>query len=506
MFAGSHFRSFWAFLILGVILRCAALNQPLVDAHLLRQCQTAAATRDLMQQPGLAVSTRLPWIGDSESQYVLEFPLFNYLVIGVHALARNLELSGKLTSIILWAASFWLLQAVWRRMLDDEQAFWANLLFVLSPLEIFYGQAFMPEMLVQVAAFGFLVLMLRYVENPSLPRWLAAVGCGLVALLLKFPAVAHLYLVLAVLLFRREGWRGAIRPRYVGAAIVTVVCLKLWSGYADAINTHPLSFGGSKENLRVFIGTFGDRLQLKLWITIVLCLGAFVVPGPALIAAGYGFLNVIRRCGTHLILTCWLAALVVYYLLWFGNGPSKQSYYNLAAVAPLAALGGIGIVALFKRERVARWGRPFAAAFAVLLVAFVIPICLYLFQQDRRILAASLWARDHLRPEEVFVFRALHRWDMVDYPCNPVPAFYSNRQTFVWTRGTPDNVKASDLQKAAAVVITLPPEEESAFGVINRRIRGLAKPAPENFEWLAAEGFREVAREGGFVVYQKNAR
>ena len=38
-------------------------------------------------------------------------------------------------------------------------------------------------------------------------RWSAAAAAGLLALLLKLPATAHLYLVLAFLLFRRFGQR-----------------------------------------------------------------------------------------------------------------------------------------------------------------------------------------------------------------------------------------------------------------------------------------------------------
>ena len=166
-------RSFWVFLILGILLRSVALNQPLVDAHLLRQCQTAAATKSMIEQPGFPLTARIPWLGDLDAHFVLELPLYNYIVMGVHRLTGNLDLSGKLTSIMLWAVSFGLLQSLWRRMFDGAQTFWANLLFVSAPLEVFYGQTFMPEMLIQTLAFAFVLLSLRYYEAPTLSRWLA---------------------------------------------------------------------------------------------------------------------------------------------------------------------------------------------------------------------------------------------------------------------------------------------------------------------------------------------
>ena len=77
-------RSFWLFLLVGIALRCVAINQPLIDAHLPRQCQTAAATESLINQPGFNLSSNIPWSGDIDHRYLQELPLYNYLVIGVH--------------------------------------------------------------------------------------------------------------------------------------------------------------------------------------------------------------------------------------------------------------------------------------------------------------------------------------------------------------------------------------------------------------------------------------
>lgn len=142
-------RSVWLLLLVAVALRCLALNQPLLDAHLSRQCQTAAATESLIEEPGFNLSSRIPWAGDR----LQELPFYNYLVIVVFHLIGYLDTSGKLTSIILWATSFAILQLIWRRLLDRDQTFWANILFVFAPLEFFYGQTFMPEMPVQSPTF-----------------------------------------------------------------------------------------------------------------------------------------------------------------------------------------------------------------------------------------------------------------------------------------------------------------------------------------------------------------
>jgi dolichyl-phosphate-mannose-protein mannosyltransferase len=496
-------RSVWIFLVLGIALRCVALNQPLVDAHLIRQCQTAAATKSLIAEPGFHLNSKIPWLGDLDAHYILELPLYNYLVMGVHALVRNLDISGKLTTIFLWAASFICLQLIWRRILDQTQTFWANLLFLVAPLSVFYGQAFMPEMLVQLLAFGFIWQVLRYNENPNLGNWICLAGIGLLGLLIKLPETAHLYLILGFLIFQREGWKATIRPRYLLAAIVTVVVLKTWSTYLDSVNKVYAPQWTSMENLRLFIGSLGSRFQVRPWLMISLYLSAFVVPGIAALATVYGLWISFRKW-RWTVLSVWLGSLVIFYLLWFGNGPPAQSYYNLPALAPMCALFGIGMHDLLMRNWIRRW--PPALVTSVMILALVIPavpVWKYLFKQDRQILAAALWARENTAPDDVIVFCLNHRFDMIDYPFNAVPSYYSERPTFIWSRYNSDVLAATSLAHSRYGIVTRSgPVTEGPLAVINR-FRGRSTSEPESLEWLNHAGFHPVAEEPGFRVFKK---
>lgn len=496
-------RSVWLFLLIGIAVRCVALNHPLVDAHLIRQCQTAAATKSLIAEPGFHVSSKIPWLGDLDAHYVLELPIYNYLVIGVHFLTRNLDLSGKLTTILLWAASFICLQFIWRRILDSQQAFWANLLFVVAPLDVFFGQAFMPEMLIQLLAFAFIWQVLRYEENPNLVRWIPIAGIGLLGLLVKLPETAHLYLILGFLVFRREGWKAAIRPRYLLGAIITIVAIKGWSSYVDSVNAAYLPEWNSAGNLRGFIGSFGSRLQLKPWIMIFLYLGILIVPGPAALAAAYGFFEYIRK-HREKILGLWFLSLAFFYLLWFGNGATGQSYYNLPVLAPLCALFGIGMHELLQKKWILRWPRIAAASAVMLVVLPAIPIWRYLFQEDRQIFEAALWTKQNTQPGEVTLFRLNHRPDMTDYPYNPVPAYYSERPTFIWTTTIPEVQDRMMLERARYAVVSLPQPAAADWLAIMNRFRSASAPGPESLEWLEQSGFRLLTKQTGFEVFKKD--
>ncbi len=497
-------RSVWGFLIIGIALRCVALNQPLVDAHLLRQCITASATKDLIDEPGFHLSSRVSWVGDLDVRYIQELPIYNYLVVGVYRIIGNLGVSGKVTSILLWAASFVCLQFIWRRILNAQQTFWANLLFVVAPLSVFFGQAFMPEMLVQALAFVFVLLVLRYDENPSLLQWSLCAAVGVAALLVKLPETAHLYLILGFLVFRREGRKALVRPRYLVAAALTIVALKLWGNHIDAVNVGPLSLDSSTGKLGGYIGTWNSRFHLLPWAMVGLYLAAFIVPGPAALITAYG-LWILLQTKREKILGPWLLSLLLFYCLWFGVGPNSQNYYNLPALAPLCALFGIGMTSLLEWQMLLRWRR-IAMTVAILLVVLpAIPVWQYLFKQDRQILAAALWTKANTQPGDVILFRPAHRWDMIEHPYNAVLAYYSERPTFVWTDMTPKPYQRMALERARYAIVTVPQPSATGglLGSLNR-FRGSRVPEPESLNWLEASGFRIFATGKGFVVYRRH--
>ncbi len=389
-------------------------------------------------------------------------------------------------------------------ILNAQQTFWANLLFVVAPLSVFYGQAFMPEMLVQALAFAFVLLILRYDENPTLLRWSLCAGVGLVGLLVKLPEIAHLYLILAFLIIRHEGWRALFRLRYLLAAGATLLALKVWSGYVDSVNAAYLPEWTSKKNLGLFIGTWEGRFHLKPWVMAFLYVSAFIVPGLAMLATACGFW-VLRWRKTQKILCLWLLSLLFFYLLWFGSGPNSQSYYNLPALAPLCALFGIGMTWFFEWHKVERWRNPAMVVAILLVVLSSVPVWFYLFKPDRQTLEAARWVRANTRPEDVILFRPNHRWDAIDYPNNPVLAYYSHRPTFVWAGNTPDIYRRMALERASYVVATLPspPASGEMLGVW-KRFRGSEFHQPEPMDWLEKNEFRLLTTEKGFAVYRRN--
>jgi len=495
-------RSFWILLLGGIAVRCVAINHPLIDAHLLRQCQTAAATKSLIEQPGFHFSSSVPWLGNLKAYYVQELPLYNYLAIGVNSVTHNLDPSGKVASIFLWMVSFICLQYIWQRILHWDEMFWANLLFVVAPLSVFFGQAFMPEMLIQFLAFAFVLLALRYYEKPSLRRWVVCSGVGLVALLVKFPEAAHLYLIPTFLILDSEGWRAAIRRRYVLAGIFTIIVLKAWGHYIDSINSVYVPEWTSGENLRRFVGSFASRLEWKRWAMIFLYLLAFVFAGPAALAAAYGLWRTLLK-GHRCVLRVWLASLLVFYLVWFGNAATGQSYYNLPALAPLCALFGIGTAALLRKKPIRRFPKVAVAAVIIIATLPALPICKYLFTPDQQLFSAAMWTKANTQLHDIILFRPNHYWSVSDYPYNATFSYYSGRPTFVWTANTPQPYRDAALERARYAIVTIPHPAQSGILATINHFRGVSDRQPESTAWLEQSGFKELARQDDFVAFKR---
>jgi hypothetical protein len=335
-----------------------------------------------------------------------------------------------------------------------------------------------------------------------LSRWIACSCIGFIALLVKLPECAHLYLIPAFLIIRSEYWRAAIRPRYLLAAILTIVALKLWSHYVDSVNSVYLPEWTSVENLRRFVGSFASRFQLKPWAMVFLYISVFIFAGPAALAGAYGFWKLLRT-GWRGVLNIWLVSLLLFYLVWFGNAATGQSYYNLPALAPLCALFGIGVAGLLSIKRLRHYHLIAGAIVIIAATLPAVPIWKYLFQQDQQLLAAASWTKANTRPNAIILFRPNHHWSVIDYAPNATLAYYSGRPTFVWTGTTPQRYRDAALARARYAIVTIPHPAQSGILATVNRFRGVSDRHPESMEWLEQTGFKEVIRQDDFVAFEK---
>ena len=502
-------RSFWIFLIVGILLRSVALNQPLIDAHLFRQCQTADAVQSLIDAPGWELSARASWLGDTGGRLVQELPLYNFLVVLLHRVTGHLDASGKIVTILLWAASFICLQSLWLRLLTARQTLWANFLFVLSPLSIFFGQAFMPEMLIRLCEFAFLAALLAYCEKERLSLFIICTVAGAIGMLVKTPEFSHLYIAAGLILFQKEGWRVLRRPRYWVALIATAACVKGWASFIDATNAQSFPEWTASASSQGMFGSLRDRFSLHPYLKYAGYLAIFACTPAGLLLALLGGWSVTRRAREHRILVAWGISVAAFYAVWGPRTAGEHSYYHLPALGVACALFGIGAERLC--EFASGWrGLPAArtacVAIALAVLAASAGATLYLFQQDRTIFSAAIWVKENVPKGELVLFKMNHRQE-IDYAHVPTFSYYAKRNAWVFSRLMPDVRRVRALQTSKWAVVTRPHEDDGTVGRLRRLLRGGERRIePEDMSWLEKDaGFVRFTETPEFTVYKKRA-
>lgn len=492
---------------LGLGLRLLLLGFPLVeDNSQVRQIQTASAAQAYLEDGFWPPATLAKWRGDLDARFLQELPIYNYAAAALGAITGHLDAAGRLVSALCWLASFCLLQLIWRRYLTPDEALWANLLVVLAPLSIAYGQAFMPEMTIQLTAFAFVLLIIRYLEKPSLLRLTWAGLVGLLGVLLKLPEISHLYVLLFVLLLIREKWGAFLRPRYWVMLIITAVLVKLWGGYLDEANGKLFAVWSASHNLVDFLSKYDRLLEPKRYVTVSGYVTLFLVTPIGVFFVLWGLIRAIRERGWTYLPLLWFFSLAFFYLVWGPRTAFTHAYYNLPALAPLAALLGIGVVGFLHWSR--GLARPFQAGlrYGALLIAagFLLFGTYYLIRPEWSAFNAAVWLRDNVKREDIVMVKSNHLNHLTRYPHYAAVSYYSGNRTWIWVTGSGalNASKERVLATSRWLVELVPPAEPDLL----RRAQSWIKARKDNREdmsWLTDQPGVQLVHEGdGFLVYQ----
>lgn len=218
--------------------------------------------------------------------------------------------TARLSTLLLYAAAFWLFWLVARRVADAPTALLALALWAVAPPAVWNGRLVMAEQLVLPEALFGLWALFAYVDTRR-RGWLVAVGVAAALLpLTKAAALGFVLTLFTVAVVRRE--RALVAAVCAGAA----VGLALWAGYGahygwalfrailDAQARRFRNFGGFDALV------FNPRVVTKPFMYLPFLLGFY-----ALIAD--------LRDGRHVELG-WLAvtyaAAIAFFLPWNDNG------------------------------------------------------------------------------------------------------------------------------------------------------------------------------------------
>jgi hypothetical protein len=327
---GLHRWLLLAILLLGVVLRLHHLTAPLADTHNWRQTQTAMITRNLYRDGFNLWSPHVDFYCTAEicsesGLLVLEFPLYNTIVALLYKIFGMREILGRLVSIGFSIGAALLLYRFTSRLSGTTVALFATLYFILSPLSVFYGRAFMPESLMLFAGIGALLYFHDWLQNE---RWLTftiAIIFTITTSLVKLPMI-HILIPMAYMAWAQHG-RGLFRKKALALfLILSLVPPAIWSLHSATSPNLGMTWLLSDLNL-----LRGKELYLVIWKR----LGQDVLTsvGRALFVLGL-FLG-LRKKGER-VLDIWFGATILYVLA-LGRGNAVHHYYQLPLL-PMAVI------------------------------------------------------------------------------------------------------------------------------------------------------------------------
>lgn len=333
-----HDRWLWAFTVLGLGLRLIWIDQPLVDQQAWRQADTAAIARNYYEEGYDLLYPRIDWRGDSSGFVESEFPLYPFTVaVFYQMLGGAHEWVGRLLSALASAAAGVLLYGLGLRLYGPG---WpprlAALVFLLSPYNVYFGRAFMPEATMLLFSVGALLAFACWAESGGRALLAAAVVATALAFLVKIPTL-YLGFPLVALAWARWGWGFLRRPVLWLFLVLVLLPPALWYYHAHRLFEQTgLTFG--IWNSYGYDKWSGSGADLAYWLLMVRRLGEGVLTpvGLALVLLGLTW----QRGGRgEVMVYAWVGGLLLYLAL-VPEGNRRLEYYQLPFVAPGALLVG----------------------------------------------------------------------------------------------------------------------------------------------------------------------
>lgn len=350
-----------AILLLGLGLRLIHLDAPLTDQQAWRQTDTAAIARNYHEEGLDLLYPRVDWRGATPGYVETNFPLYPFAVALLYRLAGTpAEWIGRLLSAFLSTGASLLLYGLARRLHPDIQvARVGALLYLIFPMSLFFGRAFMPEAAMLFLSVAALLAFDRWLDSQRYVDLGLAVVAAALCFLVKIPTL-YLGFPLVALAWTRWGWKIVRRPMLWLYLILVLLPAILWYSHAASLFARTgLTFGiWGQEGYdkwshhlllsQDFYLLMGRRLARVVFTPVG---GLLLVLG---MVAGWPQRESPRTEGERRegltearewIPYVWFGALVLYVLL-IPEGNRKLHYYQLPLVLPGSLLAAIPLAVL----------------------------------------------------------------------------------------------------------------------------------------------------------------
>lgn len=328
---------FYAIIVVSVLLRLYGITLPLIESHQLRQAQTADVARNLYYDKMDIFHTRMNFAGDGAKPAVLEFPLMHgitaltYYVFGVH------EIIGRIVSILFSIGALLFMYGLARQFLSVAASLAAMGLYGLSPMNIFFSRAFMPESSMMFFMIGAIYFFLVWLDQNGTRYYIFSLLFMVFVGLTKFTASIIFAPILAAWFFK-DRWQVLKNYKFWVYLLVAAVIILGWVVWAQHVNLKNPSLAGASWFALATCG--GGIWQQLLKLSFYEFVGGSVM---FLLLTPIGFIGMITGLfcipsggWKRNVLFIWLGAILAYFMILSGAN-SGHIYYHLHLL-PLGAI------------------------------------------------------------------------------------------------------------------------------------------------------------------------
>ena len=324
-------------ILAGILARSYRITDPLLEAHSLRQYDTAAIARNYYEGGMKLLYPQVDWRGNSPGYVASEFPIYCYAVAGMYRVWGVHEWLGRALNIALYGLSALLLFQLTRRLFNEGLGLLAVFFYTILPLSFLYTRTFQPDALMSFFCLAAVYFFVSWTETEHLPSFLLSALAASLAILIKPPS-AYFGVPLVFLAHRHFGWGFLRRPLLWLYALAVIVPALLW--YRHATNLWQ-EYGNSFFVVYLRLGYPG--LSDPAWLGLARRLPqrfVFEVFTPAGVLLGLAGLFS-RPWKENLFLHWWNAGFAVSIFIW-PQGYWGHDYYQLPFIFAIAIWMALG--------------------------------------------------------------------------------------------------------------------------------------------------------------------
>lgn len=334
---------FWLFLIifLALLVRLYKIDSPIADWHSWRQADTAAVTRNFIEEgfnPFLPRGDDMSPIAEKsvpnlERFRFVEFPVYNIIVYPIYLIFGVEEKLHRLVSVFFSLGSIIFTFLITRRYLGKPKGLLASFIYAMLPFNIFFSRTTLPEPTFVFFALGMVYFVDTWINTGK--KLFLGLFFSVIAFLIK-PWAIFFVLPLIYSILKKEG--NILKFKYLFFAIVVVLPFLIWRLWIlqspEGIPASNWLFNG--DNIRFRPAFWWWIISERLGREILGATGLFLF-----------LLGLLMRPKRNFFLHIWALSFGLYFII-FATGNVRHDYYQYIFMPVASVFIAVGFLSLIK--------------------------------------------------------------------------------------------------------------------------------------------------------------